>query len=307
MYELGDNMTFTITVKDELSKEELNAIENRCLLLGYVFINAKWNNNRLEIILENSSVARKLFKTLKYCYNKIAKITVRTQKKFKLKTVYILEVLDSDNTIKEDLNNLMLDDEESKISFIKGIFLATGSISNPSKSYHLEMLFDTEEQKDTVKNILKELNVNIKEIKREKKFMLYLKSGEEISDFIKLLGTVNSLFAYEDIRIYKDHKNMVNRLNNCEQANLEKVLKTSDEQVEMITFLKENDYYSLFDEKTCEVADLRLKYPEESYQVLSDILSKEQEKKVTKSYINHHLRKIKDVYQKIINKNSTNS
>ena len=129
-----------------------------------------------------------------------------------------------------------------------------------------------------------------------------IKSGETISDFIKLMGAVNSLFYFEDIRIYKDHKNMVNRLNNCEQANIEKTMKTSLEQIKMIEFLKDNDYFSLLDEKTQEVAEVRHKYPEESYQVLADILSKEQEKKVTKSYINHHLRKVNEIYNRIINK-----
>ena len=132
-------------------------------------------------------------------------------------------------------------------------------------------------------------------------FMLYLKSGEEISDFLKMLGAVNSLFYYEDIRIYRDHKNMVNRLNNCEQANLEKSLNTSNKQLEIINYLKDNDYYSLLDEKTIQVCEYRLKYPEESYQTLADILTTETDKKVSKSYINHHFRKINEVYDRIIN------
>ena len=129
--------------------------------------------------------------------------------------------------------------------------------------------------------------------------MLYLKASEEISDFIKLLGAVNSLFYFEDIRIYRDHANMVNRLNNCEQANFEKSLENSDKQLEKINFLKNNDYMSLLDEKTRQVCEYRLKYRDESYQSLADILSKETGKKVTKSYVNHHFRKINEVYEKI--------
>ena len=299
-------MTFTLRVKDEISKEELNPIENRYMLLGYILINGRFTNDKVSILLENPSVARKLFKTLKYCYNKVAKITVRTQKKFKLKTLYILDINDKDSLIKDELSNISFDDEESKISFLKGVFLGTGSINDPKNSYHMEMHFDEASTMNLVKNLFKDFNIDFKYIKRDKKHMLYIKSGEQISDFIKLMGAVNSLFYFEDIRIYKDHKNMVNRLNNCEQANLEKTMKTSNEQVKVIKYLKEHDYFSLLDEKTQEVAEIRYKYPDESYQVLSDILSKEQEKKVTKSYVNHHLRKVNEIYNRIIEKSTNN-
>ncbi len=295
-------MTFTAEVKNEIARQELNLIENRNLLLGYITLNGYFNNYNLEINLENPIVARKLFKTLKYCYNKIPKITVRIQKKFKKKTTYIFNIKDENHMIQEDLKNVMLDDIESKVSFVKGVFLATGSINNPQKSYHLELLFNTEKEYKLADELLRSLNFNFKYIKREKKHMLYLKAGEEISDFLKIIGVVNSLFKYEDIRIYRDHKNMVNRLNNCEQANFEKSMKASENQIEIINYLKKNDYYSLLDEKTRLVMDLRLKFPEASYQLLSEYLSSELGTKVTKSYINHHLRKINEFYLRIINK-----
>ena len=295
-------MTFTAEVKNEIARQELNQIENRNLLLGYIYINGNFNDNYLEINLENPIVARKLFKTLKYCYNRIPKITIRIQKKFKKKTTYIFSVKDENHNIQEDLKNVMLDDIESKVSFVKGIFLATGSINNPQKSYHLEVLFNSEDEYKLALELLNSLDFKFKYIKREKKHMLYLKSGEEISDFLKMVGVVTALFKYEDIRIYRDHKNMVNRLNNCEQANFEKSMKASESQVEMINYLKTNDYYSLIDEKTRLVMDLRVKYPEASYQQLSEYLSSELGARVTKSYINHHLRKINEFYLRIINK-----
>ena len=295
-------MTFTAEVKNEIARQELNQIENRNLLLGYIYINGNFNDNYLEINLENPIVARKLFKTLKYCYNRIPKITIRIQKKFKKKTTYIFSVKDENHNIQEDLKNVMLDDIESKVSFVKGIFLATGSINNPQKSYHLEVLFNSEDEYRLALELLNSLDFKFKYIKREKKHMLYLKSGEKISDFQKMVCVVTALFKYEDIRIYRDHKNMVNRLNNCEQANFEKSMKASESQVEMINYLKTNDYYSLIDEKTRLVMDLRVKYPEASYQLLSEYLSSELGARVTKSYINHHLRKINEFYLRIINK-----
>ena len=295
-------MTFTGEVKNEIASSKLNEVENRNLLLGYLYVDGEFIGDRLLLTLENISVARKLFKTFKYSYKMDVKMTIRTQKKFKMKRVFIFEVEDNKHIFKDELSNIDISDNESMTSFIKGIFLAAGSVSDPKKNnYHLEILLDNEEKSKFVLDILKILNFNFKMIKRDKGYMLYLKSSEEISDFLKLIDTVNALFYFEDIRIYRDHKNMVNRLNNCEQANLEKSLKTGDRQREIITFLKDNDYFSLLDEKTTQVAEYRLKYPEESFQSLSEIMTKEIDKKVTKSYINHHFRKIEEIYNRIIN------
>ncbi len=300
-------MTFSAQVKNEISESLLNEIENRYLLLGYIFMNADYNGNSTILSLENMSIAKKIVKTLKYSFRLNVNITVRIQKKFIVKRLFIFEVPDSKDIFSRELMGLENSDREELNSFIKGAFLASGSVNDPKKNqYHLEMIFPDEEKALFLKKILARLDYNFKIIKRGKGYMLYLKASEEISDFLKLLGAINSLFYFEDIRIYRDHKNMVNRLNNCEQANYEKSLKTSDRQLEIIKFLKENDYYSLLDEKTVQVCDYRLKYPEMSFQALSDIISKEIDKKVTKSYINHHFRKINEVYNRIINTNKQN-
>lgn len=294
-------MTFTSKVKDEIAEAKFNEIENRNLFLGYLYANAEMKEKEIVISLENRTIADKLFKTLKYCYHIDAKITIRTQKKFKIKRFFILEIEDSMNIFKEELANLPLDDNEQIGAFIKGVFLATGSINDPQKNrYHLEMGFKEKEKAEYILSILNNLDYGFKMIKRNKDYMIYLKSSEEISDFLKLLGSIESLFYYEDIRIYRDHTNMVNRLNNCEQANLEKTLATGDRQLEIIKFISENDYMSLLDEKTRQVAEYRLKYPEESFQGIADILSSEIDKKVTKSYVNHHFRKIDEIYDKIM-------
>lgn len=293
--------TFTAKIKEEIVLSQLNELENRNLFLGYLYSNGSKENDIISISLENLAIAQKLFKTLKYCYHLEVKMTIRTQKKFRVMRVFIFELKDPDDIFASELKSLELADEESKKAFLKGVFLASGSISDPSKrGYHLEMTFDTEKQAQKVLSISNGLGYTFKLLKREKNYMLYLKSSEEISDFIKLLGSVDALFYYEDIRIYRDHKNMVNRLNNCEQANLEKTLRVSDHQIAVIEYILENDYMSLLDEKTRQVAEYRLKYPEESYQSFADILSSELGKSVTKSYVNHHFRKINDIYEKIM-------
>ena len=294
-------MSFTAEIKNEISASLLDELENRNLLLGYLFVSGNFDGKRVLITLENMAVARKIFKTLKYSYKMDIKMIVRTQKKFRMKKIFIFEVNDEKGIFTSELKNTDLSDEDSMKSFIKGIFLASGSISNPSKGgYHMELAFKDESSAKFILDILRKFNYNFKMLKRDKNYMLYLKSGEEISDFIKLLGAVNSLFYFEDIRIYRDHKNMVNRLNNCEQANLEKSMRTSDKQLKIIQYMKDNDYLSLLDEKTRQVAEYRLKYPEESFQALADIISSELDKKVTKSYVNHHFRKILETYERII-------
>lgn len=295
-------MSFTQNIKNEISVTPLNEIENRNLLLGYLYVQGEIHESRVSMILENMAVARKIFKTLKYSYKFDVHMTLRVQKRFKVKQIFIFDVVDNNGIIKSELHNVDLSDEESLISFVKGVFLASGSISDPKKSgYHLELLFNSKDKCEYILGILKSLKYNFRSIKRDKSYMLYLKASEEISDFIKMMGAVNSLFYFEDIRIYRDHKNTVNRLNNCEQANLEKSLNTSDKQISLIKYLKENDYMSLLDDKTVQVIEYRLKYPEESFQALADIISYETNKKVTKSYINHHFRKINEIYDRIIN------
>ena len=132
--------------------------------------------------------------------------------------------------------------------------------------------------------------------------MVYIKSSEDISDIIKMFKANNSLFYFEDIRIYRDHKNMVNRLNNCEIANQEKTLNTGMKQLEDINYLKENDLFVLLDEKIQLVANYRIKYPESSYQELADIITIETDYKIGKSGINHHFIKIKKLAEQHKNK-----
>ena len=140
--------------------------------------------------------------------------------------------------------------------------------------------------------LLKELKLSAKMTIRNNKQMVYIKSSEEISDILKMFKANNALFYFEDIRIYRDHKNMVNRLNNCEIANQEKTLTTGLKQVSDIAYLKENDIFILLDEKTQIIANYREKYPESSYQELADIISLETDYKIGKSGINHHFIKI---------------
>ena len=298
--------SFTTQIKDEISKIETNKLESLSELCSFLKYNDSIDKSIL-IKTENSSVARRMFNLLKRIYGVNIKLTIRTQKKFLVKKIYLLQVTEKVSTIKLDVDNIYKNilsfSDEEQVSFLKGVFLATGSINDPAKSkYHLEFLIDNEGYAKIVDKLLKHFRFSSKILKREKGYMVYLKQAEEISDFIKLIGAINALFYFEDIRIYRDHKNMVNRLNNCEQANVEKSMKTCNEQIENINYLKENDLESLLDDKTKLIMSYRLKYSETTMNELAEIISLETDINITKSGINHHFRKIKELVAKHKNK-----
>ena len=296
-------MTFTTRIKDEITKVINNEVDARIELLAYIKYTYKLEDKKIKLYIENASCARYIFKLIKNIYNIDINLTIRTQKKFKLKTIYILSIKEKIDLILNEINDLnkyIKDSSKEEISsYLKGVFLSCGTINDPKKSkYHLAFLVDFLKDAKTIDYLLKLFNFHSKVLRREKKYMIYIKISEEISDFIKLLGATNSLFYYEDIRIYRDHKNMVNRLNNCEQANTEKSIKSSLEQLDNIKYLKDNDLIDLLDEKVLLIIEYREKYPETTMSELANIISLENEINITKSGINHTFRKIKDLVNK---------
>lgn len=294
-------MTFTTRIKEEITLLPLNTLEIRNELTAILKFDGKYSEDKITLVFENAAIARRVFKSIKELFNENAKIIVRNQKRFRVKQIYILEITKKIKYIKDSLNieNPYIENHEEKNSFLRGTFLATGSISDPSTSgYHLEFVFQKLSDAKLVNDILRSFNFDSKILKRNTRHMIYIKSSEEISDFIKLLGTINSLFYFEDIRIYRDHKNMVNRLNNCEIANQEKSLTTGLKQVDQINYLIENDLLELLDENIKIVAQYRIKYPESSYLELAEIISLETDYKIGKSGINHNFIKIKKLVDK---------
>ena len=297
-------MTFTTKIKEEItSLVPNNIIESRIELLSFLKYTYIIEDNKIKIYIENPNIARYIFKLIKANYNINVNLTIRTQKKFKLKKIFILSLNEKVYIIENDIKELdkeIIDSSFEEISsYLRGIFLANGSINDPSKSkYHLEFLVDNISDANIINNLLIKLKFNSKVISRDKGYMVYIKASEEISDFIKLLGVTNSLFYYEDIRIYRDHKNMVNRLNNCEQANIEKSMKTSLEQMDNINYLKEHDMLDLIDDKIKLVIKYKEKYPETTMNELAYIISVETDINISKSCINHYFRKIKDLVNK---------
>ncbi len=303
-------MTFTTQIKDEVTKIPQNFIENISELAAIVRYDAITENDKIVITLENAAVARRIYKSFKEIFQISPKIIIRKQKRFKVDTLYILEIKEKIQSIeeklylKEDFSNL-LETREEQIAYLRGCFLACGSISDPkSGSYHFELSFKNTKEAKYMLKVLKMLDFDAKMIARSNKYMVYLKSSEEISDILKLFKATNALFYFEDIRIYRDHKNMVNRLNNCEIANQEKSIATGLKQIEQINYLKDNDLLGLLDDNAKIVAEYRLKYPDTSFSELSDIITMETDYKIGKSGINHNFIKIKNLVER--HKNQSN-
>jgi len=309
----GGFMTFSTKLKEEICNEMSNRFELESELSAILRFDSKILQDKIVLTFENGSVARRVFRSVKEITSRAPHIIVRNQKRLRSKQIYILEIKEQVNVLLQKLNitkdfkwlDMRLDyltTKEEMAAFVRGAFLVVGSINDPSTSgYHLEYVFNFYVDAVFVNELLHEMKFDSKVLERNNKYMVYLKSAEEISDMIRLFQAPQSLFYFEDIRIYRDHKNMVNRLNNCEIANQEKSTSTGLRQVEDIHFLEEHDLLDLLDEKVKIVLEYRLKYPECSYQELADIIALETDYQIGKSGINHHFIKIKKLIQQYQN------
>lgn len=299
-------MSFTSTVKNEASRLQIQGIEYISELSALIR-NIGVINETIKITSENASVTRRIFSLIKDRYNIVPNITVRRGFNFNKNYIYILEIT---KKIDEITNDLSLDtniprqyiygDQELIKAYLRGVFLGVGSVNDPKKSrYHLEFLVNDLEYAKFISKLLNIFDLNSKVLKRENKYMIYIKEAEKIGDFLKIIQTMEALFYYEDIRIYRDHKNMTNRLNNCEQANVDKTIITANTQVKEIEKIMDSGGLDLLDLKTKEAAIYRLKYKEASLLELSEIISIETGNKITKSGLHHRFKKISDLASKI--------
>ena len=306
-------MSFSTDIKNEVTRLE-SSREELISELSAIVRNSAVIQDKVTIYIENNSVARRIFKLFKNVYDVTPVITVR-KKYFNKGYSYILviknklrEILDDLSVVKDGLfldipRDYIYSDEDLVRAYLRGLFLVTGSVNDPKTSkYHLEFLVDDYDYAEFVSGLLNQNNLNSKIIKRDKKYMVYVKEAEKISDFLRMIRAYTGVMYFEDIRIYGDHKNMTNRLNNCEQANMDKIFLTASSQIRDINKLREYDMEDLLDEKIKLVMNYRLKYPEASLGELSEIISKETGNKITKSGLNHRFRKIKEMINNIENK-----
>ncbi|MBQ4633747.1 MAG: DNA-binding protein WhiA [Bacilli bacterium] len=299
-------MTFTSNVKNEICALETPNIEE-ISELSAIIRNSYIDDTCIRINTENILVAERIYKLITKLYEIMPKIIVRKGYNYSKNYLYILEIKEV-ATILKDLNietipkEYLVADEEQIRAYLRGLFLLKGSVNDPQKSrYHLEFTVDNLEYANFILRILEQYNINAKVIARENAYMIYIKEAEKISDFLKIIGANKAVLYFEDIRIYRDHANMINRLNNCEQANVDKIINTAFEQIKNIEKIESKASLDILSTKEKEVAIYRKKYPDVSLVELSEIMSLETGNKITKSGVYHRLNKIKEIADKISN------
>ena len=305
-------MSFSSKVKEELSKDcnnprhcciaETAAIISMC---GKVIFDEK-DRVRIEIHTENVTVARKYFTLLKKTYNINMDISIRHSSSLNKSRSYILSVNDDETArkilmtcrlmkpfgvIEEDFSisdSLIIQRECCKRAFIRGAFLASGSVSDPVKTYHFEIVCLSEAKAKQLQMIMETFNINARVIKRRKYFVVYVKDSSQVVDLLNIMGAYNALMDMENVRIVKDMRNNVNRKVNCETANINKTVSAAVKQIEDIRFIQMSSAFDELPESLQEMAELRARYPEATLAELGQLL----DTPVGKSGVNHRLKKI---------------
>lgn len=306
-------MSFTSEIKNETSMLNLTQSEKIAELSAFIRSNGKIFDDYIELYTENIKIAKRMFSFIKDLYNVNCEIENRSNQLFTKKNIYYvyikekkpmiledLSIIDQNGNYLETVSEYIVGSLDEIKAYIRGSFYARGSINDPKTSqYHLEFLYDNKFEAVFIQRLLNEFELNAKILMREKKYMVYIKDSDDISDFLKLIGASQGVMYYENIRALKEQKNITNRLNNCEQANTDKILMSSNEQIKDINLIVEKLGEEFLDEKLLEAANYRCKYPESSLLELSEIMSMETGKNITKSGLNHRFRKIKEIASRL--------
>ncbi len=287
-------MSFSTEVKKELSSISnlANKQEVKQELIGYLLSgNVYYIKNKIQFSTENDyNINRfsKLLSNLKIEHN----IQIKGKNfiiSILLKNVPFVKVIDKKLTV--EIEEEIKKQETNSKAILRGLFLGGGSINNPEKKYHLEISLSSEENLIYIKNILELYNINIKTLERGEKVSIYIKEGEEISKLLAFMGAKKAVIKFEEIRVQKQMRGKVNRLVNCETANITKTINASIMQIEAIKKLQKEHQFNKLDESLKEVAIARLENPQMSLEDLGKLLKKP----IGKSGVNYRLKKIMEI------------
>ena len=310
-------MSFSINIKEEIARYNFtNKSQKKALLSGLMRINGTMSMSGKQVILEvrseNAKIAKLLFTLVKDLYDIEARILVAKKMKLKKNNVYLVQIRERGLEVLEDLeiykegrldNNptqKILKGPQENRCYLMGCFLASGSVNDPaSKNYHLEISTHSEKHAEFLSKIVNRFELNSKIIKRRNLFVVYLKKSEEISDFLKIVNAINGVMDFEEERISKDYWNSNNRLNICEVSNEVKTIHTANKQLEMIKLIYDNSKDYLLDAKDKKIVEIRKENPEANLQEIADIFNEKYGTRISKSGVNHRLRKIKEIANKI--------
>jgi DNA-binding protein WhiA len=310
-------MSYTTRIKEEIASIENTKSEMIAELAGFIRNNGTIINDTIALTTENKKTVERIKNFIKTIYNIDLKVETKDNTNFSKKELVVMNIDTNVDAILKDIGYVdengdflmipptyIVGANEEIRAYLRGVFLCCGSINDPKTSrYHMELLISSPEEAVFVQKLLNIFDLNAKILNRDKGYMIYLKEAEKISDYIKILGANNAVMYFENVRIYREQKNQTNRLNNCEQANIDKVVATATVQLEQIRIIEETSSVDLLEDKTRETLEYRKKYPEASLKELSEIISLETGKTITKSGLNHRLRKIKELAERLAKSN----
>lgn len=308
-------LSFSLDAKEEMAKifpdkpccrqAELTALVQT---LGVIRISGQ---HRLGLYLntENAAVARKVYRLLKSVFSAPADIIIRRRRLLRKSNVYLVRVAETEK-VKDILLRLDLLAEASgtapaidrrklrqrccRRSYLRGAFLGCGSVNSPSRSYHLEFVTKSESYAAALCRLLKRYELNAKTNQRKNDFVVYMKDGDTIGRLLSMMGAHSSLLAFENIRVVKEMRNNINRVVNCETANLRKTVDAAMAQREYIDYIADKIGLDNLPAKLRETAELRRRYPEASLQELGQM----HDPRIGKSGIRHRLDRLKEIAEK---------
>lgn len=308
-------MSFSTVTKNELAR--VNSAGNCCKLAelaalarldGSIQISGR--RVYLRIINENAAVVRKIFVLFKELFGVQTDVLAERKIKLRKNNVYMVQVPPQPSTT-EILTELGLLDEKGRLpqgikkdfirrdccrrSYLRGAFLGGGSVNNPEGNYHLEIISTNERHSGEIARLMRKFSLTAKISQRKNWYVVYLKESDQIVNFLSIIGAHTALLDFENTRIYKGMRNQVNRLVNCETANLNKTVDAAMRQMENIKFVAEYMGLDKLPAGLRQLAELRLSHPDMSLRELGDMM----DPRVGKSGINHRMRKIEAIAEKL--------
>lgn len=307
-------MSFASETKKELTHMDVSDSDAKVELAAFIRMNGAISFSSQLVIMdvqtENAAIARRMYQLLKDLYDVPIELLVRRKMKLKKNNVYIVRLKSGTRGILEDLRILeppmtftksidrgFVKKRSAKRAYLRGAFLASGSVNNPeTSSYHLEIFSVYEEHNEAICALMNQFDLNARTLERKNGFITYLKEAEKITEFLSIIGATSALLHFEDVRIMRDMRNSVNRLVNCETANLNKTINAAVRQIDNIKYIQSTVGLEALPERLREIAALRIANEDVTLKELGEMLTTGQ---VSKSGINHRLRKLDQIAERL--------
>ncbi|EAD4279842.1 DNA-binding protein WhiA [Listeria monocytogenes] len=307
-------MSFASETKKELTHMDVSDSDAKVELAAFIRMNGAISFSSQLVIMdvqtENAAIARRMYQLLKDLYEVPIELLVRRKMKLKKNNVYIVRLKSGTRGILEDLRILeppmtftksidrgFVKKRSAKRAYLRGAFLASGSVNNPeTSSYHLEIFSVYEEHNEAICALMNQFDLNARTLERKNGFITYLKEAEKITEFLSIIGATSALLHFEDVRIMRDMRNSVNRLVNCETANLNKTINAAVRQIDNIKYIQSTVGLEALPERLREIAALRIANEDVTLKELGEMLTTDQ---VSKSGINHRLRKLDQIAERL--------